>query len=116
MKRKSRNVLLGAAALALALGPVLPASATTQLYTGPDGCWITLWNSTGDDYASMSSTGGYCVVDSIRHYYTVPGWGGWSQWFYDSSTRVRTDVLPQLSKSEHRYSIHGAPYDRTMLG
>jgi len=116
MKKRSRNLLLGAAAVALALGPMLPASATTQTYTGPDGCVITQWNSTSSDWAYTSATGGYCVVTKTRHYYTVSGWAGWSSWYTGSSTYAATPVLRELSKSEHRYSIHGSPYDRTMLG
>jgi len=116
MKRKSRNVLLGAAAVALALAPVLPASAAQQTYNGPDGCAVVLWNSTSADWAKTSGTGGYCVVGSVRHYYTTSGWGGWSQWYSGSSTYAQTPVLAQLSKSEHTFSIHGSPYDITMLG
>jgi hypothetical protein len=116
MKSKFRSIVMVAAALALALGPVLPASAATRTFTGPDGCAINLWNSTSYDWATTNGSGGYCAVGSIRHYYTVPGWAGWSQWYPGSSTYAETPRLAELSKSEHQFSIHGVAYDITMLG
>jgi hypothetical protein len=116
MKNKTRIIMMGAAALALALGPVLPASAATRTYTGSDGCAVHVWNSTSYDWAKTDASGGYCAVGSIRHYYTVSGWAGWSQWYAGSSTYAETPRLAELSKSEHQFSIHGVAYDITMLG
>jgi hypothetical protein len=75
-----------------------------------------VWNSTSYDRATTHGTGGYCAVGSIRHYYTVSGWAGWSQWYAGSSTDAATPTLPELSKSEHQFSIYGVAYDITLLG
>ena len=117
MKRKPRLILMGAAALGLAFGPALPASAGALVYSyaGSNPCWLAITNNTTLDNAVTESSGSYCVVGDIRHYYGTSGYVGWTQWRPSGSTQY-SYTLPQaeLIKSEHKFSIHGAPFDKVL--
>lgn len=115
MRSRRRSLVSFAAVTVLLLGVAPPASAASQVFTGPGGCTVTLSNNA--QRATTSTSGGACGTAEVRHYYTTSGGVFWTRWVYPSSptVTVQSPTAATLNRSEHYYTINGVKQPKVTL-
>jgi hypothetical protein len=107
MRKSMKTALAVAAAATFALGTALPAAAGTASINN-QGCSVIFANSTSTDFATSNSTAGGCGTLRVRHYYTTPGFSGYTGWVTGTTRVAQTGHYPELSSSQHQYTIMGS--------